>query len=278
MTVRLDRLQQGLFEVLNGADVADVVAWGYSEQAREAGSLLSLAVTTGPTPWNRSHARGSILCPADSIDIVVDAATVGTRQIIHLNDYPYDHDVVGGDTVTTIRDSLLADIQAGEAGAVTAAASGADTIALTADFLGGLRRLTLEGGDLSSASAVFSDDAVLETIGTMVHRVTITAYSPSSEPRNGAWSIIDLALSELQKPGVSETLRKFGLGVWEKGSPVNLSAVTGARWESRVAVDVTVASQSVTVETVDQIESATIAIAVTGDTVSETINATAAEP
>lgn len=262
MTVRLDRLQQGLYEALHG--VAAVVAWADGEQPLEAGSLLSLSLSAGPVLGFRQHAYGTTLQPADSITIVVTGATVGSRQIVRLNGFDYRHDVEAGNTATTIRDQLLASIQLGEAGAVTAAASGADRLALAADFLGGLRRLTLHGPDLDSESASFSGAAVLERVGSVSHTVTLQAFAKGRSPRNGAAVILDAVLDRLTDVETVAELSRYGVALWDKGPTVNLDAIAGAHWESRRSIDITVAARTVKVSPVEQIESAQVAVSIGG--------------
>jgi hypothetical protein len=270
MTVRLDRLQQGLFDALAG--VTDVVTWVRGEQPRDPGGLLSLSLTAGPIPGLRQRARGRLLLPADSITVRVTAATNGNRVVVRLNGFDYRHDVGAGESVTDVRNALLAAILLGEAGAVTPATNGADGVDLVADFLGGLRSLTLHG-DLSSEAAVFSDDGVLETIGTVTHTVTLQAFSQQRYPRNGAHAIIDAALDRLQRRSVVDELCRYGVALWDTGAAIDLSAIAGGHWESRVAVDVTVATRTVSVEPVDQIETLTADITISGETVSASASA-----
>lgn len=269
--IRYDRLQKAFFLAFTGA--APLVGWAYGENPREAEDLISMSLAAGPATHNRQHARGEILCPADSVRIRVTAVTVDSRQIIRLNDFDVFHDVTGADTLTTIRDALLAKIDEPN---VTAVAFGADSIDLTATDLGDLRRLNFpsQDNDLVGENAVFSGDAVLETIGTKVHTLRIQAFSHNREPRNDAHSILVEILDRLQKVGVVTEIQTYGVAVWGKGTPVDLAAIRGANWESRAALDVVIAARSVAVEPVDQIETVN-AITVIDAT---TVTATATKP
>lgn len=275
MSVRLDRLQRGLYEALSG--VAGSVLWTMSEVPHEQlddVDILTLESTAGPTHVHRRHSQGTLLAPADSIIVRVDAATVGTRNIVRLNEFDYYYDAIGGDTATDIRDDLLPQIQAGEVGSVTATADGADGIALAGDFLGGLRSLTLLG-ELSSESEVFSGDAVLVTESTVTFLITLDAYSKNREPRNGAMSVIDAAIDQLHSLDVVENLGRYGLGLWDIIGTTDLSGIAGAHWETRAAANVTVAARTVFVRPVDQIETTTAAVVVEGV---GTVTATATAP
>lgn len=265
MATRLDRLQRGLFESLTG--IAPHIVWTQGQVPRQlvdsgdSGELLSLRLASGPVPVHRAHSHGFTLTPASSIIVTVTGATVGTRNVVRLNDFAYYRDTVAGDTVATVRNVLLAAIQEGESGAVTATASGAAGILLAGDFLGGLRSLELVG-QLTSSGAVISGDSVIVSERTMSHLVTLQAFSRGREPRTGAVALLDLALDELRAPDVSEELSRYGLGVWDYGAPVDLSAIAGGNWESRASADLTISARSVAVRSVHEIDSVGITVSV----------------
>ena len=279
MTVRLDRVQQGLFEAFAGVVAAGGIVWtsGQPPKSELGDNILSLKMTAGPSPHIRKHARGTILLPATSVVVRVTAATAGVRNIIRLNGFDFFRDTVALDTLTTIRDGLLAKITDSDTGEpssiVTAVTAGADGILLTGAFLGGLRRLQLLG-ELTNDPPVFSGDAVLETEGTSTGLVTVQAFSKGKEPSNGAQAIIDRALDKLQSVGVVTELERFGVGLWGISGTTDLTAITAGNWETRAAFDVTIAAKSTSIEAVGQIETATAIIAVG----SETITATATTP
>jgi hypothetical protein len=236
--------------------------------------ILTLEATAGPRPVHRQNAHGTLLAPADSVIVRVTGTTAATRNILRLNAYDYYRDTLGGDTLTTIRDALLSDVQDGEAGSVTATADGADGILLTADFLGGLRELGLRG-ELTSSAAVFSGDAVLVTESTVSMLVTLDAYSKNREPRNDAVTVIDDAMDRLRAHDIVEQLGRYGLGLWNLIGATDLSAIAGGHWESRAAATVTVAARTVFVRPVDQIDSVTAALNVASF---GTVTATTAAP
>ncbi len=262
MSVRLDRLQQGLFEAFNGV-AADVV-WTYGQVPREqiSSDLLALTLTAGPSLGFRRSRRGRVLQPATSVVVRVTGTTAGVRNVIRLNDFDYFTDTTGVDTLTTIRDRLLALAIAGEP-VILPTADGADGVLLTAPTVGDIRTLQLFG-ELGNDAPVFPippDDTVLVTEGTASHLVTVQAYSKGQEPTNGAWALCDAALDVLQSDAGVELLGRFGLGLWEKGPVINLSAIAGANWETRAAFDLTIAARSVSVEPIQTIETVNYSIA-----------------
>ena len=255
MRVRLDRLQRGMTEAMQG--VADVVRMGYGSVPRGQGSLLAIELGAGPIAGHRRHARARTIVPPQSIVIRVTDAADGSLAAARVNEYAYT--AVGGpaSTVTTMRDDMLAQIQAGEAGIVDAVADGADGIMLSGATLGGWRELQL-AGDMAADDPVAGTEAVSLTEGTATHVVSLQAYSRGPEPRNGAWAIVSDVLGRLEDPAVVEQLDRWGVGVWQIGSPTNLTAIAGASWESRVSVDVTLAMRSVSARAVDCIEQAQV--------------------
>jgi hypothetical protein len=260
LPIRLDRLQEALQIILTDAlDTAGggpEVLWGYSEAVWEGvpdSGLVLLTMVGGPQPFIRSGARGTILNAATSIVVTVDSVEVGKRYIIRLNGFDYRTDAVAGDTVTTIRDRLRAAIEADDLETATATDAGADSITLTADFLGGLRSLQLVGA-LSSSGLVLDGESVLVTEGAQVMLTSIQAFSKGREPRNGAWATISRVMAVFQSEDYVETLRRFGVGVWTKGAATDLSAIAGGHWESRVSYDLTLAAKAIWVRPVARIE------------------------
>lgn len=257
--IRLDRLQLGFVEAF-GPLAATV--WTHQEQPKAISDLLSLSLVAGPTSHLQSHAFGEMLLPADSVLVTVTAAVVARRDIVRLNGFDYFHDVVGGDTITIVRDALLASIQVGETEFVAAAASGANAILLTAAFLGGLRSLTLLG-DLTASGQTFSDEAVLERRATETCLVGVQAFSKSRTVRGGAASLAHAARSRLQRVSVSEALARFGIAVWDKGSINDLSAIAGGHWETRAGFDLTIGMPSIEIDPVYQLETVNMNFSVT---------------
>jgi hypothetical protein len=269
VTVRLDRLQQGVFELLNGC--ADVVAWAMGEQPKASGNALSLRMLG--YELSQDHARGTLLLPPDSLTIRVTSATVGKRLIARLNAYDYRRDVVVGDTPTTIRNALLGEIQAGELGSVTAAADGSDGIALTALSLGAIRSLHLVGPGLEAEDLSFSGDAVLVTEGTALFTLALQSFSGGRELRNGAMAVMGTALDRFQSVPRLDALRRFGVSVRGLGNPIDISAIASGHWETRAACEVHLGVKDYSVSPIDTIETAVVAVSVNGETVQASVTA-----
>lgn len=257
LPLRLDRIQQGLFEVLSDALNPTRVAWGYNQQAWETvpdEGLVLLTMVSGPRPFIRRGKRGSLLNAVDSIPLTIDAATPAARYVVNLNGFSYYTDHTGGDTVTTIRDRLLDAINADSLETATASAVGADGLTLTADSLGGLRHLTLSG-PISAGAPVLNGASVLITEGAQEMMVNVQSFSKGREPLNGAWALSTRAMAALQSEDYVETLRRYGVGLWGKGTVSDISTVAGGEWETRTSFDLTIAARATWVRPVDRIES-----------------------
>jgi len=258
--MRVDRLQQGLFLALAG--LGATVLWTHGEVPRSEvdGDLLALSVTAGPTEWNRGHAHGGqVQAQVESLRLTVTAATEGVRTIARLNGFEYRVDVTGEDTVETVRDDLLSQIQAGEDGDVTATAVSTDAIDLVADWAGAIWQLGITA-ELAASNVVEADAYVEVSSTTLTTAVTLQAYSQEREPRDGATALLVKARKALRKREVQAILERYGLGLWRIGTPIDLSAIAGAHWETRSAVDLTIAARSVIVEEVEVIEHASMTI------------------
>jgi hypothetical protein len=68
------------------------------------------------------------------------------------------------------------------------------------------------------------------------------------------------ALERLQRTDVSQELTRLGVALGGKGAVIDLSAIAGANWETRVQSDVALFARYVSVEPVDQIETVTTTI------------------
>lgn len=267
LPMRLDRIQRVIVAVLRDALGSDsggpLVLFGYSQAAWETtvpdSGLVLLTIVGGPTPNIRAHARGTLLNPPDSVGILVPSADPG-RYIIRLNGFSYFTDFQAGDTPSTIRDRLVAAIEADDLETATATATGPGDLDLIPDTLGGIWSLQVSP-NLSAHDLITGPDSVLLTEGSHTMLVQIQSFSKGREPRNGAWAIQNRALAALQSPDYASTLQdEGGIGLWGKGVLIDLSAIAGGEWESRVSSDLTMAAKAVWVRPVDRVDSTEISV------------------
>ncbi len=263
--VRLDRVQRGLYEVMESAIDPVPVSWGYSEASYQTlpANIGVLTMIGGPGPWNRTAKRGSLIRVAEFISLNLQAAFGGGLYVIRVNGVDYRYESTFLDPISTIRDSLVAQINADTqySGVEASTLPLPGGIVLTPAVPGALREVKLVG-QIEIFSVDLSTTYYLLTEGTQTALINLQTYSKGREVRNGAWSIAASALATMQTESFVETLRGWGVGLWSKGAPTDLSAITSGHWESRVSFDFTVSMVAAWVDPVDTIETVNAAIAV----------------
>lgn len=249
--IRLDLLQSTLGTLLANATEA-TVAWTYGEPSFDdlaGGDLVSLRMLSGPAPDSQSAARGIGFLPPSSITIAI-TATVGKLARVVVNRIPYEHEIETGESVTDVREALIAAVNEDPEAAFAATSSGANLL-LTPTALGGIWQASITGPLV--ASVAYADDLVLLTRSRRRCAVTITCYSKTTTVRAGAWRLASLCLAALEDPDNALALRDATVGVYSIGTPFDLSAIAGTRWESRVAFDVEMNIEAITIKPVAQI-------------------------
>lgn len=286
--VRLDRVQRGLFLVastLVTAGVASAATWVGQQHPRGADDLMTLEMTSGPSPGHRIGEQSDVtLKPPDTVVVRVTAGTVGNRVWLRLNGFEHWYDIVAGGTEAdrqlAARDALIASVNANHAAECVASISDPNELLITANFFGGLWSLELFG-DLLAGDGVFSDNAVNVTTGRENGLLTITTYSKSRELRNGARNMMMQILAEFRKTTTVDTLARYGMALGQRGVVVNLDAIQGGSWETSAACTFAIGVESYIVAPVDLIETVNLTLtvfeapAITAATITESIVATA---
>ena len=276
--IRLDRLQATLADVLTDAmsviGVPAFWAFGHPSQASLPNGYVVLEAIVPPSPINVRNARGSVLNPTSSINVVVTSAVVGARYSVEINGHSYFTDGIGGDDIDAIAARLIAVINGDLLEPVTAATAGAGTLSLTADFLGALWSLTITGL-LSTASQVIDTNNVIITHADNTMLVNIQAFSKNRELYESASRTLNYCYAVLQTPAFSEALTSQGVGIGILGLPVAVPVDEGSRWETRASFDVELTMRSTWVQPGSRIETVDLTTTLQpGDiTVQQTITA-----
>ena len=266
--VRLDLVERGLFAAMTaafGPASPPYITWVRQQQAFEsvpAAGLVSLALTAGPTPFSNTQRRGTAVEAAASVPYTVTTVTVGVRYGIEVNGFLYYVDSDGSSTATTIRDALVAQIEADPYVSVTASTLSTDGLTLTADFVGGLMTLA-EVGSITRGSPVSSGQSVLVVQGTQAMTISIEAYSKNRTLRDGAASMIAVAESALQTQSIVDLLTQYGMSVGSKSAPIDLSFAVDGAWETRHQFSAQVYTSCLWADPVDTIETVTPAFSIT---------------
>lgn len=256
--IRWDRLQLGLIGALETAVTPAQVGWAYGEGTYDRtfpGDIVNLTIVGGPSPSISQGSFGVPLHPYERITITVDFANVGQRYVVEINDQSFFYDAVLGDDVDDIRTALLGLLNASpeynrfEAEATLVAGE----FTIEPEDFGDVWQAAIPAGAMTG-TAVLSDEAALLTRTRKTVSIQVECFSKNRTPRDGAWALAGRVEAALQSPRTIEYLAQFNIALWGKGSAIDLSAIAGGHWESRVGFPITVALQSVLVEPVDQID------------------------
>lgn len=273
LPVRLDRLELAMTTVLDAAhDPAVVVGWAYGEAlwrdnfpGRQA---VNLVLSAGPGHHEQTIAAAVPIAVPSSLTATVLDATPGRRYILQINEFDYSTNGQAGDTVTTIRDRLLADIVADEMSALAAAAAGPDQVVVTPTPVGAIWQVGRKALDVDVTTAA---QAYLLHRQSRRMTCTVGCYSRGRAPSDGAWNLMAVTLAALASESSAQTFARYGVGLWGRGEPLDLSGLDNAHWLTRVEFDLAVAMKSIHTEPTDVIEAAAITLDLADPAVTETI-------
>jgi len=255
--LRLDRFQRGLMAVVKDAMGPGVsVTWAMGQAVFESleSEIVAISLPNGPGYFNQNHARATTILPFDDITIDVTGATAGTRNIIAINCIDYAVDADGVLTDEDIRDAFVTLLNADPDDPWSAANGPSSTeLVITPDSFGAIWSLELLG-QLAATGQTVSGDAASLTQGTRVMTAQFQCFSKNRTIRGCAAALMSRIQSIFESPNYTSQLSGWGIGVWDKGPSVDISAIAGANWESRYSMDVQMAMRSAIVEPVDQIE------------------------
>lgn len=271
--IRLDLLQSTLGSLLSTATGA-TVAWAYTAPKFDEvdGDLVTLRVLSGPTP-EQSHARGVGFLPPSEITLTI-TATAGKLARVVVNRIPYQHEVTDGQTPADVRAALIAAVAEDPEAAFTPVAhADDDKLRLVPNALGSIWQAAITGP--LTASVAYGDELVLLTKSRRRMAITVTCYSKNTTVRGGAWRLASRCLAALEDPANALALRDATIGIYGVGSPVDLSAIAGAHWESRVAFDVDLNIEAVTIKPIDRIETVAGSVTATAPATSFTLEISA---
>ena len=271
--VNLARFQTGLCAVLDEATGASsAFAYGEGVYNSTFGANYINLTLTGPAPKATTAARAFTFLPCESVTFTVTEAIEGQLIGLYVNEMPIRHTVTGADTPETIRDTLVTAIAEAAPEWFTADDGGAvDEFTLSPVFFGGIWSASKFGS--LTAVVTLEDDLAAATMASRGYSVQIEAFSTGRDPSTGAWALVDKITAALELPENALTFRDYGFGIGQIGIGVDLSAISGGYWNTRVAFDLDVNLQSVVVRPVDRITSVTGAAAFTVPSISSTIEA-----
>lgn len=258
--LRLDRLQLAFKTALQDALGSDCpVVWAYGEALWNSnfpqGKACDLNLIAGPSIHNQGIVQGStpILLPT-SVSVKIDSAVTDYLYFTYLNGYQYSYEAGALDTVTTIRNGLVAAINDDATGSLlTASPSGADTLIITPTNAGGLWKMSICPDNVTATPTL---GAIAYQISQDTRRMTVNiqCFSKGKFPQSGAWTQGAVVEAALMSPEYAPVFATNGVGIWAKSPMVNISAIENGHWETRVSMDVECAMRNTFVTAVDIIE------------------------
>ena len=253
-------MQRALFDVLREGCEPAQVAWSYGEQTFESfpEEFINLELTA-PSAGIRQARQGRAIQPIESLIVEVNTTDPLVRLVLSVNGAEYFEDPEPGDTLTTIRDRFVAQLDAFESDNITITTVGANGIGLAANFTGAIISVGA-GPGLGFDAIVLGSTAVLLTESTRDFTLNVGCFSKGREPRNGAWDLCARAMASLEAEDLGFLLDRVGVGLRGRGPTVDLTAIAGAHWESRAAFDVDMYQRSKFVRELGEIGSAEILI------------------
>lgn len=265
--LRLDRMERGLFEFLDG--IAEVTGWAFgAPNFREfPESLISLSLLAGPEPRTRRSSRGTAIEPIASIRITVEDTlpiAVGLGGVwIPIEPEP-------GDQPGDLRDRLVEALALEPGVSVSAVGGpgpGPKALDLSADAYGSILDLRLSGP--LSSSLLTRQAPGLVVRGSWRATVSVQVFSKSRRPSSGALALAVQAQERLQTRPRVDALLAYGVGIVGYTAPIDLTSIAGQTWESRASFDLSIVLWNSWAEQIDTIE--TVNTQMTASAGSETI-------
>lgn len=179
------------------------------------------------------------LCLARQVDVQVLSATVGQPYRLEFNYTSASNTPIGGDTVTTVRDDLLAQVNL-DKDPVTASAISTDTLRLTGVGPGDLWRVDSNPVRMVSTAAVGSPIDIVELArASLSMTASLNIYSKGVSTDDESSSYAHDIDSAFRSRRVSGLFAQEHLAVTRIADPVNLDNVPPSQdsFESRTAVD-----------------------------------------
>lgn len=263
---RTDLLTQALVDVLSQVCPAQ---WAYGEPTEDALPESLYTLTWLFAEGQQTHERASSVYTLESFEIDVDTSETGRELAVELNGRTYLVTATNADPAT-LRGLMLAAINADSVSpynapysAVTAGATGLIVTPIVEDSGTLLSARVPLGGDMVTTLAIHADQPHLVTRSIVDATIQIQAWAPSIAPRLSANLLLAHGQSLLQGPTATDTLRGVGCVIRSWDRIVDLTAIAGARWSSRAAVEAVVSYETQLVTPTTRIQTATTTLEIT---------------
>lgn len=235
--MRLDRIQKGLFSVLQGALGDDVsVTWTYGQPTfnQLENDLVTLRIAAGPTKKYVTRPRGTAFLPITLLELIVnDPVIEGKRYGVTLNNYLHYVDAVSGSNPESIATALVSNINADQFDPYAAVLGVSGAFTITPDSFGAIYQAS-KTNNLSTGSITKSDNAALLTQGQRGITIEVETFSKKINPYNGAWALVDDILDVTENSDLmNELFYSYGLNIYDVQTALDISETVGGNWETR---------------------------------------------
>ncbi len=244
------------------------VVWGpHPSIPRPPRPYCRLGILAGPMHDGAEFDEKRVVEAIDDATATIDAVTVGNKYILRANGVPISYTAVGGDTVTDVRDGLLAAINAESLDFLTAVSSGIDSIDLTPSSTGSIIGLRLSPTSETTLVENTSGVDVQQVLGRRVMTVTCDFFADNeTKLETGALDLASRAMAKLSTSAACLTMADLRTAIKVSSPLRHLSDIEpgGAVMESRALFEVQLALASCAVEPVTPVESVEVTTDIEG--------------
>lgn len=274
LPIRLDYVKQVVGDVV-ASGVTDLpdgrIGWVRQGIPRPPRPYMGLQIISGPFSDMTKEERRFVEV-IDVSTVTIDTATAGERYRIRVNGFPVDYTAAGGDSVTDIRDGLLANAAlasnyvTGES--VSFAANGADSIDVTPDSTGelvGVRTPNLSISIVDTKSDAWASYQVARDLMT----IQVTAYDSDTfdEDALSAKMMVRRVQKKLDSVDTEELTLGARVGIRQISNITDLSGLEpgGAKLQGQSQFDIEVTASSLSITDVEPIDSVETTLDISGD-------------
>lgn len=244
--VYLDRTDLVQQELVTQLTQVCPTQWAFGEPTEDGLPAQIYTLTWMGSTLDQTHERAASIYTIDSYVIDVEASEAGRELAVALNGTTYRVTATDA-SPTTLRDLLLASIQADTEAPYTAISVGVSEIDITPTVPGSGSLFSARipiGGDLVETTTDHAVQPHQVTNSTASIRVQLQAWAPSTSPRLSAHVLLAHGQALLQGPTATLALkgRQCVIRSWDQA--IDLTAIAGAKWASRAAAEFTLAYET----------------------------------
>lgn len=274
LPIRLDYVKQVVRDV-TASGVTDLpdgrIVWVRQGIPRPPRPYMGLQIISGPFSDMTKEERRFVEV-IDVSTVTIDTAAAGERYRIRVNGFPVDYTASGGDSVTDIRDGLLANAAlasnyvTGES--VSFSASGAASIDVTPDSPGELIGVTTPNQSISIVDTK-SDSWASYQVARDLMTIQVTAYDSDTldEDALSAKMMVRRVQKKLDSVDTEELTLGARVGIRQISNITDLSGLEpgGAKLQGQSQFDIEVTASSLSITDVEPIDSVETTLDISDD-------------